>query len=287
MVLAQVLPLALFLLAAEWVIGSVAVLVLTDLEGEVSGPFLGRYALTFFLGALFTAWLRGQYPSLDALRTMCGDPGDLSSLCVDSAWLGREERAFTFFLLFLGLYNPATWFSLRLLRRGLGIFATVAGATTLVFSALAYGQTPWAGPGTILNLLVASVALGGATTGLAVGHSYLSSPLLSPRPLRHITGILFAALLLQLVTLPLYLGLVGSSAAAARGSELLSTYGLILGVRVAIGLLFPIVLAALAWHTAGMKAMRSATGLLYIGSGVVLTGEIVAKVLFFVGKLPV
>ncbi|MEA2647475.1 MAG: hypothetical protein QOE92_2558, partial [Chloroflexota bacterium] len=43
----------------------------------------------------------------------------------------------------------------------------------------------------------------------------------------------------------------------------------------------------LAWHTTRMKAMRSATGLLYIGSGVVLTGEIVAKVLFFITGLPV
>ena len=101
------------------------------------------------------------------------------------------------------------------------------------------------------------------------------------------TIILFAALAWQLLSLPVYLGLVGSSAAARQGAELLGSYGLILGVRLAIGLLFPLVLAGLAWHTARIKAMRSATGLLYIGAGVVLTGEIVAKVLFFIGRLPV
>ena len=124
-------------------------------------------------------------------------------------------------------------------------------------------------------------------TGLMLGHSYLSTPMLSPRPLRHMTIILFAALAFQFLALPFYLGQFGFPAAAQKGSELLNVYGLILGVRVAIGLLFPLVLAALAWHTTRIKAMRSATGLLYIGVGVVLTGEIVAKVLFFVAGLPV
>lgn len=277
MVLAQVLPLALFLLAAEMTIGCFAVMVLTDLDGEIGGAFLGRYALTFFAGGLFTAWLRGQYPPLDSLRGMG----------VQVAWLDSESRAFTVFLVFLGLYNPATWFGLRRVRKGLGILATIAGVATLVFSGLAYGQAPWIGFGTILNLIVAALVLGGATTGLAVGHSYLSTPLLSPRPLRRITIILAAALVLQLLSLPVYLGLFAAPAAAAKGQELLGTYGLILGVRIAIGLLFPLVLAILAWHTTRLKAMRSATGLLYIGSGVVLTGEIVAKVLFFIAGLPV
>lgn len=277
MVLAQVLPLALFLLAAEMTIGCFAVMLLTDLEGEIGGAFLGRYALTFLVGGLFTAWLRGQYPPTDVLREMG----------VQIEWLAGEDRAFTFFLIFLGLYNPATWFGLRLLRKGLGILAVVAGATTLVYSGLAYGQAPWIGIGTILNLLLAALVLGGAITGLAVGHSYLSSPQLSPRPLRNITILLIIALVAQLLSIPVYLGLVGANAATIRGQEFLSIYGLHLGVRIAIGLIFPLVLAILAWHTTRMKAMRSATGLLYIGSGVVLTGEIVAKVLFFITGLPV
>ncbi len=277
MVLAQVLPLALFLLAVEMTIGSFAVMVLTDLEGEIGGAFLGRYGLTFFAGGLFTAWLRGQYPSVETLQTMG----------VHVEWLAREQRAFTVFLILLGLYNPATWFGLRRLRQSLGILASVAGVITLGFSALAYGQSPWLGFGTIANLLAASLVLGGATTGLAVGHSYLSTPALSPRPLRNITILLFVALLVQILSLPAYLGLIAFPAAAGAGRDLLDNYGLILGVRLTIGLLFPLILAILAWHTTRMKAMRSATGLLYIGSGVVLTGEIVAKVLFFIAGVPV
>jgi DMSO reductase anchor subunit len=275
--LVQVLPLAMFLLMAELVIGSFLVLLLSDLEGEVRGPFLGRYAALFFVGALFARWIRGQYPPTATLEEL--------GVRIDR--LGPEGRAFGFFVLFLGLYNVATWTGVKPARRGIGILTAFAGATTLVLGALAYGQAPWVGLGTIVNFLAASLVLGGAMTGLALGHSYLSEPQLSPRPLRHITIVLFVALTIQLVSLPIYLGRIGFPAAAAQGSVVLDTYGLILGVRVAIGLLFPIVLAALAWHTTRIKAMRSATGLLYIGAGVVLTGEIVAKVLFFVGGLPV
>lgn len=276
MLLAQVLPLAVFILAAEWVIGSFAIMLLADLQGEISGAFLGRYALTFLAGALFALWLRGQYPALETLR----------DLGYRTEWLGRERGAFGWFCVFLGLYNPAVWFGLRTARRIAGGLAVLAGGTALVFGALAYGQAPWAGIGTVANFLVAALGLGAATTGLAVGHSYLTHPM-SHRPLRDITIVLFVALLAQILALPLYLGLVGSPAAAAKGDELLGTYGLILGVRLAIGLLFPLVLAGLAWHTTRMKAMRSATGLLYIGSGVILTGEIVAKVLFFLSGIPV
>lgn len=277
MTLAQVLPLALFLLMAELVIGSFLVLLLSDYEGEVGGPFLGRSALWFFVGALLAAWIRAQYPATEILL----------NLNVRLDWLAREGRAFVIFLVLLGLYNPAVWTGWKPGRRVVGGLAGIAGVTTIVFAALSYGQAPWIGLGTILNFFAASLALGAAMTGLMLGHSYLSTPMLSPRPLRHMTIILFAALAVQLISLPFYLGQIGFPAAARQGSELLSVYGLILGVRVAIGLIFPLVLAALAWHTTRIQAMRSATGLLYIGIGVVLTGEITAKVLFFIGKLPV
>jgi DMSO reductase anchor subunit len=277
MTLVQALPLALFILMVELVVGSFLVLLLSDVEGEVSGAFLGVSALIFVGFALFAAWIRAQYP---ANATLAGYGVRLD-------WLGREGRAFTFFLIFLGLYNPLTWFGWRAGRRAMGGLAAAAGVATLVCGGLAYGQAPWAGLGTVVNFLAASLVLGGAMTGMLLGNWYLVSPKLSPRPLRHMTIVFFAALAVQLLSLPFYLGLVGFPAAAQQGAELLHRYGLILGVRVAMGLAFPIVLAVLAWHTTRIRAMRSATGLLYVGVGVVLAGEIVAKVLFFVGHLPV
>lgn len=277
MSLAHALPLAMFILMAELVIGAFLVMLLADAEGEVTNGFLGLNATIFFGGALFAWWIRSTYPST-ALLAAAG---------VRAEWLGREGSAFGFFLVFLGLYTVVSWFGWRRGRLGFGALAALAGVGTLVSGGMAYGQSTWAGVGTVANFLAASMVLGSAMTGMLLGHWYLVTPLLSPRPLRHMTVVLFVALLVQIVSLPFYLGLVAFPAASTAGRQLLDNYGLILGVRVSLGLLFPIVLAALAWHTTRIKAMRSATGLLYIAAGVVLAGEIVAKVLFFIAGVPV
>jgi hypothetical protein len=44
---------------------------------------------------------------------------------------------------------------------------------------------------------------------------------------------------------------------------------------------FPAVLAWLAWRTARIRGMMSATGLLYIALGAVLAGEVLARGLLF------
>ena len=277
MTLAQAFPLAFFLLLAELAVGSFLVLLLADVEGEVGRGFLGLNGLIFVGVGLVGQWARTTYPQEDRL----------AAAGIQLEWVGREGRAFAFFLLFLAIYHVLTWFPWPLGRRLAGGLAAVAGVAALVSSGVAYGWAPWGAAGTIVNFLAASLVLGGAMTGMLLGHWYLVSPLLSPRPLRHMTIVLFGALAWQLVSLPVYLGWLGPPAASDRGDELLGRYGLILGVRVALGLVFPLVLAALAWHTTRIKAMRSATGLLYIGIGVVLTGEITAKVLFFLGRIPV
>jgi DMSO reductase anchor subunit len=277
MTLTQAFPLAFYLLLAELAIGSFLVLLLADFEGEVGRGFLGLNGLIFVGVGLVALWARTTYPQSDRL----------AATGIQLEWVGREGRGFAFFLLFLTAYHVLTWFPWPLGRRLAGSLAAVAGVLALVSSGVAYGWAPWGAAGTIASFLAASLVLGGAMTGMLLGHWYLVTPLLSPRPLRHMTIVLFGALTWQLVSLPVYLGWLGPQAATARGAELLGRYGLILGVRVALGLVFPLVLAALAWHTTRIKAMRSATGLLYIGIGVVLTGEITAKVLFFLGRIPV
>ena len=55
----------------------------------------------------------------------------------------------------------------------------------------------------------------------------------------------------------------------------------VLAARVGVGLLFPLLLATLAWRAATIRGMMSATGLLYIAVGGVLTGEVLARGLLF------
>ena len=57
--------------------------------------------------------------------------------------------------------------------------------------------------------------------------------------------------------------------------------GGVVGVRVVFGLLVPLVAAFMTWRTARIRSLDSATGLLYIVAALVLTGEIVARSLFF------
>jgi hypothetical protein len=58
-------------------------------------------------------------------------------------------------------------------------------------------------------------------------------------------------------------------------------------LRIGVGLVFPIVLGVLSYKTTQMKAMQSATGLLYIAMGAVFVGEVLAKGLMFLTGRPV
>jgi len=56
-------------------------------------------------------------------------------------------------------------------------------------------------------------------------------------------------------------------------------------LRVGVGVVFPVVLGILSLKTTQMKAMMSATGLLYIAMGAVFAGEVLSKgLLFMTGK---
>ena len=77
---------------------------------------------------------------------------------------------------------------------------------------------------------------------------------------------------------------VAGAAAPVRETPLTQgAFGVSLGenpafwFRVGVGLLFPLVLAWLAWKAATIRGMMSATGLLYIAVGAVLAGEVLAR----------
>ena len=58
-------------------------------------------------------------------------------------------------------------------------------------------------------------------------------------------------------------------------------------LRIGVGLLFPLVLAFMAWRSSTEHSMMSATGLLYIAVGGVFVGEVLARGLLFVTGAPV
>ena len=159
-------------------------------------------------------------------------------------------------------------------REAVGIITVLAGTFDLVLAAVA---RPSASPFDVFALLalpLGALALGGADAAMLLGHWYLVTPKLTAGPLRRAALVLVAAVILQL-------GLV--SVSVARGELTLNmemAFVVAAGLRVGVGLFMTLAVALAAWWTARMNTQAS-TGLLFVGLGCVLAGEVSARVLFF------
>ena len=179
--------------------------------------------------------------------------------------------------------RPATW---------VGVVAGGVGLASLATGVAAY-LPPVTTPGVLFVMALLATAagtlvLGSVWSGWMLGHWYLVTPQLSPRPLLLINAGLAAALGVQAL---LALGMVGAAlvmAPAETGpAALLEHYRWWFGLRVGIGVVFPLVLSWMIWRTARTRSMMAATGLLYIATGAVVSGEIIARVLYFIARVPV
>jgi hypothetical protein len=155
------------------------------------------------------------------------------------------------------------------------ILAMAAGVLTLGVAALARPSSDLVG--LLLGLLalpLGALTLGGLDGAMLLGHWYLVTPKLSTGPLRNASLVVVAAVASQLVIV-----LVTVIRGDLSG---ISQTGLVvaLGIRVGVGLVMTLAVALAAWWTARMNT-QSSTGLLYVGLGSALAGEISARVLFF------
>ena len=153
------------------------------------------------------------------------------------------------------------------------------GLASLWAASLVVASPQLGGLGVPLATLAGALALGSALTGLSLGHWYLVSPALSVQPLIRVTFVCLGAILAQLVLLPILVW--GPGTDPSRIQTLLTDDVLFLGVRVVFGLLVPGVATLMAWRTARIRSLDSATGLLYVIAALVLAGEIAARTLFF------
>ena len=126
----------------------------------------------------------------------------------------------------------------------------------------------------LLALPVAALALGGSSAAMLLGPWYLVTPKLSTVPLQRAALVVAAAVALQLAL---------AGIAFARGdlqTQLQGALVIAAGIRLGVGLLMTLGVALAAWWTAKTNT-QSSTGLLYVGLGTVLAGEISARVIFF------
>ena len=166
----------------------------------------------------------------------------------------------------------------RARRLGLGLLAVTA--LVALTAALAWGGGLVQGVPVAVLFLVLVAVTGGTFAAMVLGHWYLVTPALPPRPLIDVTRVLTWLLGLQLVLFWLWTAL-GTGPGGRPFGALVGSSAVFVWLMLGIGLVFPLGVMAMANRTARTRSMESATGLLYIATAAVLAATIVAAGLFF------
>jgi hypothetical protein len=260
------LPLVLAVVLVELAVGGAFLVWFLDRRGLAPGGFL---KLAAGVDAVSAAAAVGLIPTII--------PSDLQKVGLDPGPLGSFGQALVVFLVLLVVQLALTFLpsSLKDLRNLVGVIAVLVGVVTLEIAAI---SRPSPAPYDVFALAVlplGSLALGGACAAMLLGHWYLVTPKLSPTPLQTAALVVVLAVVLQAIVVGVTLvrgDLVGTTTQIG--------FVVAVGIRVGVGLLMTLGVALAAWWTARMNT-QSSTGLLYVGLGTALAGEISARVLFF------
>ena len=264
----QAIPLGFFLFLAQFAAGVMIVTTLLDWEGEVSGGYLflnAVFALLAIGGGLWLRWL------LPAER--------LVSFPVPAGWLSAEVVAWAAFAVVAAIQLALLKIERRRAARWAGALTSLAGAGALFASASAYGASAGMTAGLLLAFVGGALALGTVWSGMMLGHWYLVTPLLKPRPLLRLNAALTTTLGVQTL-------IAGWALARGGVAGLDALVQSLYWLRVVVGLLGPLALAWPIWRTARVRSMMSATGLLYVSLGLVLAGQIIASAYYFLTGIP-
>jgi hypothetical protein len=160
----------------------------------------------------------------------------------------------------------------------------IAVATSLVgFAALLVLALAGATEGVALfagQLILAALALGAVSAAMLLGHWYLVTPQLSPRPLRRMMWLLIGALVLQAAAFGAALLVVGAE--PLNGDLAWLTW-----LRLVAGTLLPIGITALAILASRAASLQASTGLLYVGLALVMAGSIAGASITYLTGVPV
>ena len=260
------------ILLLELAVGSLAFVTYFDARAMVTRGYVQAGAVVVVPTALLTIWLAlstAVQPEIDGftLRTGAFDAFRVT-LVVFAAVAGAHMMAS-----FAGEARAS---------RILGVVGSLVGVAALALLASVVALPAWSYVGVLASMLAAAAALGGSMMAMSWGHWYLTNAGLPKEPLEQMSLVLFAAVVLQGLLL-----VVGVAIPAREVPLTEAAFGVSLGenpafwLRIGVGLLFPAILAWLAWQAATIRGMMSATGLLYIAVGAVLAGEVLARGLMF------
>jgi hypothetical protein len=265
------LPLALFLLLAETTVGGIATVAYLRLTGGLTHGFVKFTAVTYaILGVL-------------ALLVVLAAPPGLYGHLLSINQAAANALVFVQGVLVLALiaHVVVIW------RQDASVasWALTLSASALLLAAIAAALWPLSGSlldgaGIALVVAVSAAVLGAATTGMLLGHWYLVTPALTNRPLLRAIGVLLVGLVAQAILFPLTLAGVGHGSGSLTGALRLSP---VLSVLWGLGsVILPLVAAGLALATCRLRSFMSTTGLLYLAMIVILPGQLLGQLLFFV-----
>ncbi|MEZ4552622.1 MAG: hypothetical protein AB7L91_13435 [Dehalococcoidia bacterium] len=269
---ADSLPYTLLILLVELAVGSLVVTVLFDKRRMVTRGYVQMGAMVVVPTALL------------ALLVAFGVHvrSEIDGYFFATGWFTPFRWTLAAFLVVAAAYMVAAFAGRRDVGLVLGAAGIAVGVAVLVLLAGLVAPPAWSYAGVFTSMVAAALALGGSLMAMSWGHWYLTNSGLPKEPLEQMS-----LLVVVVVGIQLLLVVVGVVAPVREEPLTESAFGVSLGanpafwLRVAVGILFPLVLAYLAWKAAAIRGMMSATGLLYIATGAVLAGEVLARGLLF------
>jgi protein NrfD len=258
----------LFLFLAHLGIGITVTLVFVSHEAGVKF-FRFNAGLAAMLIAIALAF---RYQSAPA------DIGVLSLVCVEAA---------------LVLYWATVGRMLARVRPVLVSVAVGGGLLALVVQALSLtaGRELPARLLTTASFLSSASLLGGACTAMILGHWYLILPSMRVSHLQSIVKLHIVSMIVRVavVATAVYVAVATWQPGAGPSFRhyITSVAGIFFWQRVLFGLGGPAVLSYLTWETAKIRSTQSATGILYVDFFTVVVGEVLAKYLLLVTRVPV
>jgi hypothetical protein len=272
------LPFTLFILMVELSIGSLILLVILDFRNDVTRGFVKTMAGMALIALGLTLWI----------GVSLSQESDVDGFRVDDAFYDPTNYALATTMVACGLYTAALLLGQRRTSLFFGVASGAGGLTTIGLLAALIAPPTWGYLAALLSLLAGTGALGAVTISMVWGHWYLTSSRLPAKPLQELAIVLLLFLAVQVVVMVINMAVpVRIVPTPANPLTLPLAEAPAFWLRVGVGLVFPVILGAMALQTAREQAMQSATGLLYIAMGAVFAGEVLARGLMFLTAKPI
>jgi hypothetical protein len=211
-------------------------------------------------------------------------------------WLTRDASGVSvlevaLWLLFLGLfaaYMATLWGEAMALRARLYAAALLIGTLALVASA----WTLFSVGGPVVHViatvttLASAATLGAVTAGMLIGHWYLIDPGMDIEPFQRCFRFFVATLWIEIGGLLAVLAALLLTGVGDSGTDPLQAHLELLLLRVALGPVAALAMAAMIRRVLAIPQTMAATGLFYIATLAVLVGEFLGRYFTFRTGLP-